>query len=187
METIDTDSPIAQARGVARWFLETTVLVGVAFAVAMAFRATVAQAYEIPTPSMEPTIMVSDRVLAERVSRHFREPAVGDVLVVDNPYGAATPYVKRVVALAGQTVDIHDGSVWVDGNRLTEPYTHGLPSERLKLDLPITVPEGHVWLMGDNRTDSSDSRDFGPVRTDAVQARVLWVYWPPEHAGELAE
>lgn len=187
MEPADSNSSLASARGFARWLVETTVMVGVAFAIAMVFRATVAQAYEIPTPSMEPTIMVHDRVLTERVSHYFRDPKVGDVVVIDNPSGGAIPYVKRVIALAGQTVDVRDGSVWVDDERLTEPYTHGLPSERLSLDLPLTVPNGYVWLMGDNRTNSSDSRDFGPVPTDSIQARALCVYWPPEHAGGLAQ
>lgn len=165
--------------------LDTLWLTLIAFAIGMAFRATVASAYEIPTPSMEPAIMTDDRVIAEKISRHFREPEVGDVVVIDNPVGGAIPFIKRVIALPGQTVDLRDGVVWVDGRPLDEPYTHGLPSEPLDFALPVAVPEGCVWVMGDNRTDSRDSRAFGPVPVDSIRGRALAVYWPPEHAHDL--
>jgi signal peptidase I len=168
-----------------RWIAETTALVALAFLLAMAVEATVAQAYEIPTPSMEPTIMTHDRVLAEKITVRFGTPAIGDVVVIANPVGGSIPFIKRVIALPGQTVDVRDGAVWVDGKRLAEPYTHGLPSERLSFPLPVTIPPGHVWVMGDNRTNSGDSRVFGPVPTSSILAKALCVYWPAQDIGGL--
>ncbi|MDO8987623.1 MAG: signal peptidase I [Coriobacteriia bacterium] len=170
----------------ARWLGETAVLVVVAFAVAMALRANVAQAYEIPTPSMEPTIMVHDRVIAEKLTVRFDTPAVGDVVVITDPTGGPIPFIKRVVALQGQQVDLESGAVMVDGKKIAEPYTHGLPSEPITIKLPLTAPLGYVWVMGDNRTNSKDSRFFGPVPITSIIARALCVYWPPQHIGSMS-
>jgi signal peptidase I len=183
---INRHSQIRLATGsFARWVAETTLLVALAFLLAMALKATVAQAFEIPTPSMEPTIMAHDRVLAEKITPRLGTPAIGDVVVIANPVGGSVPFIKRVIALPGQTVDVKGGAVWVDGKRLTEPYTHGLPSERLSFPLPATIPPGHVWVMGDNRTNSGDGRVFGPVPTSSILARALCIYWPPKDIGGL--
>lgn len=175
-----------QYRALVRQVAETCTMLAVAFVLAMTFRASVAAAYEIPSESMEPTIMTYDRVVAEKVSRHFRAPERGDIVVIDNPTGGSIPYIKRVVALQGQTVEIKGGAVWVDGVRLGEPYTHGVPSQPDSVTLPFTVPADHVWVMGDNRTHSKDSRYFGSVPVSTIQARALAVYWPPQHVSALS-
>jgi signal peptidase I len=168
-----------------RWLVETVVLVGLAFLLAMTIRAAVAEAFEVPSSSMEPTIMTYDRILAEKISPHFSKPSVGDVVVIKNPTGGQIPFVKRVVALEGQTVNVQDHAVWVDGRKLDEPYTHGLPSDPLSVALPVTVPPGYVWLMGDNRTNSGDSRVFGPVPISSIIGKAIFVYWPPKHVGGM--
>ncbi len=183
---VDQDSGNRSELGeFAHWAIETIALVVAAFAIAMTFRATVATAFEIPTPSMEPTIMIDDRILAERLTPRFGEIAVGDVVVITDPNGGPIPFVKRVIATSGQTVDIRSGGVWVDGEELDESYTHDLPTEPLSVSLPITVPPEHLWVMGDNRTNSSDSRVFGPVPVSSVQAVGICVYWPPEDIDDL--
>lgn len=181
-----TDGFMSQkTRDAARWVGETLWLTALAFAFAMGFRATIACAYEVPTGSMEPTIMSHDRIVSEKVSLWFAEPEAGDVVVIANPIGGAIPFVKRVIALPGQTVDVQDGRVLVDGEPLDEPYTHGLQTRPVIVELPTTVPEGQLWVMGDNRPGSKDSRDFGPVPVDSVLGRVIAVYWPPHHARGL--
>jgi signal peptidase I len=169
-----------------QWLLETLLLVAIAVLLAITIRATVAEAFEVPSESMEPTIMTNDRILAEKVTPHWQEPRVGEVVVIKNPIGGKTPFVKRVVALPGQTVDLREGAVYVDGERLNEPYTHGLPSFPLTLDMPQTVPEGSIWVMGDNRTNSGDSRDFGPVPISTIIGRAVCVYWPLQEVRGLA-
>ena len=106
-------------------------------------------------------------------------------------YGAGRVLIKRCIAVGGQTVDLVDGRVVVDGVALDEPYTRGLPSEPLKTALgvevsyPYTVPEGHLWVMGDNRTNSNDSRYFGAVDEDTLTGRAALVYWPFNNFGLL--
>ena len=99
--------------------------------------------------------------------------------------------IKRCIATGGQTVDLVDGRVVVDGVALDEPYTRGLPSEPLKTALgvevsyPYTVPAGHLWVMGDNRTNSNDSRYFGAIDEDTLTGRAALVYWPFSNFGLL--
>ncbi len=175
----------SKAWALARWIVESAALVAFAFLLAATFRATIAQAYEIPTPSMEPAIRVHDRVLAEKLTPRLGTPAVGDVVVISDPAGGAIPFIKRVIALPGQTVDVKDGTVWVDGSSLIEPYTQDLPNLPGPVELPVSVPQDHIWVMGDNRTNSRDSRFFGPVPIASVLARALFVYWPPQDIGVL--
>ena len=146
------------------------------------------QAFAVPSGSMEGTIMTGDRVYAEKVSYLFRDPEPGDIVTFQDPEIPGRVLIKRCIAVGGQTVDLVDGRVVVDGVALDEPYTRGLPSEPLKTALgvevsyPYTVPAGHLWVMGDNRTNSNDSRYFGAVARSSVTARGVAVIWPLEDA-----
>ena len=145
----------------------------------------------VPTGSMENTIMTGDRVYAEKVSYLFRDPQPGDIVTFQDPEIPGRVLIKRCIAVGGQTVDLVDGRVVVDGVARDEPYTRGLPSEPLKTALgvevsyPYTVPEGHLWVMGDNRTNSNDSRYFGAVDEDTLTGRAALVYWPFNNFGLL--
>ena len=164
-----------------------------AFVVALAWLQVtfVHQAFAVPTGSMENTIMTGDRVYAEKVSYLFRDPQPGDIVTFQDPEIPGRVLIKRCIAVGGQTVDLVDGRVVVDGVALDEPYTRGLPSEPLKTALgvevsyPYTVPEGHLWVMGDNRTNSNDSRYFGAVDEDTLTGRAALVYWPFNNFGLL--
>lgn len=138
----------------------------------------VAQAVAIEDgPSMQPNLFRGDRMLAEKVSQHWRTPQRGDVVVVARP-DQAMPLVKRVIALPGEIVQVRDGHTRINGVRIAEPWITywGGP------DLPPTrVPDDQVFVVGDNRPLSFDSRVFGAVPISAIQARVLLVYWPLEH------
>jgi signal peptidase I len=171
---------------VARWLFETALVTLLAFLAAMGIRASIAEAVYVPSGSMESTIMTWDRALVEKITYRFRDPVPGEIVTLDDPSGRYEMLIKRVIAVGGQTVDIRDGIVLVDGMALVEPYTRGLPTYPDTLEMPVRIPEGHVWLMGDNRTDSTDSRGFGPQPVSAVNARALAVYWPLEHVGRLA-
>lgn len=169
-----------------RWLLETVLLVALAFALAQGIKAFLVQPFVIPTGSMIPTIEIGDRVLADKLAfRFFRDPEYGDIVVFDDPNGRLPQLIKRVIATEGQTVDVQEGKVLVDGEPLDEPYTHGKPTEPGSVELPITIGKGEVWLMGDNRPESGDSRFFGPQPIAKVRGRAFWTYWPMSRFGKL--
>ena len=166
-----------------------------ALAIVLAVKAWIVNPYRIPSSSMEPTLhcagpdggclaSFSDRVLANRFLYHLRDPKRGDVIVFDTPplaeqkCGAGGTFVKRLIVLPGETWRMEDGFVIVNGRRLDEPYVRGerrgadtRPSER--------VPRDHFVMMGDNRTQSCDSRTWGAVPRDNLIGKVFAVYWPP--------
>lgn len=170
-----------------RWLGETVLLTATAFVIAMALRATIAEAVWVPSGSMESTIMTYDRALTEKVSFRFREPQPGDVVTLDDPDGVLPMLIKRVIAVGGQTIDLKDGLVYVDGRALDEPYVNGASTEPQSVEMPVTVPEGCVWVMGDNRTNSTDSRTFGAQPISSVHARAIAVYWPPANAHGITD
>lgn len=143
--------------------------------------------FYVPSGSMLDTIRLGDRVVGEKVSYRFGAPRQGDVVTFLDPAGSGATLIKRVIATSGQTVDLRDGAVYVDGQRLDEDYTEGRPSLPLgehatnlsgPLSYPYVVPDGCIWVMGDNRTNSLDSRYFGAVSVESVTSRGLFIYWP---------
>ena len=175
-------------RGCGSWFIGT-LATGVLLAVVL--RIFVLGAYYVPSGSMRETIQEGDLILGERVSLFFGSPQPGDIVTFASPLSDDETLVKRVIATEGQTIDLVDGYVYVDGERLDEPYVirdedgAQAPTESLTelggsagISYPYTVPEGCVWVMGDNRTNSKDSRYFGPVSVDDVTSRAILTYWP---------
>ena len=138
-------------------------------------------------PSMTSTLLNGDRYI---VSGLFFTPKQGDI-VVFQPEMTANDYslwVKRVIATEGQTIDIReDGKVYVDGVELTELYLDShqvtLTKSRSKIEFPLTVPQGHVFVMGDNRLDSKDSRDIGCIDTRRILGEVLFRIYPVKDLG----
>ena len=168
-----------------RQLLEFVLTLVAAFAIAFALRTFVIQPYVVPTGSMLPTIQLGDQLLANKLVYRLRSPEPGDIAVFDDPTKTVPTLIKRVIAVQGQTVDVHDGKVWVDGRALVEPYTHGKPNYPGPLRLPVRIPSGDVWMMGDNRTSSEDSRWFGPVPISTVRGEGFFVYWPLSRIGPL--
>lgn len=170
-----------------RIVIEIILIVAVAIGLAALFTRFVMQPYEIPSGSMEETIEIGDRIFSEKISYLFNEPATGDIITFIDPVDPERVLIKRVIATAGQTVDLYDGNVYVDGIMLDEPYTDDKPSYDLYsgIKYPYTVPEGYVWVMGDNRTNSADSRAFGPVPVENITGRALLKYWPVDRIGIL--
>lgn len=166
----------------------------IAFAVFSIVRTFVASPFTVPTGSMEPTIQIGDCIFAEKLSLQFGdEVTAGDIVVFDNPVASSEHdiLVKRVVARAGQTIDFRDGVVLVDGVALDEPYTAGLSfplasqAAGVQISYPYTVPEGHLWVMGDNRENSADSRYFGAVPEENLVGVVFFRYWPFDRIGTV--
>ena len=170
-----------------RLVIEILLIVIVAIGLATLFTRFVMQPYEIPSGSMEQTIEVGDRVFSEKVSYMFGDPVQGDIITFEDPADSERVLIKRVIATGGQTVDLRDGVVYVDGVPLDEPYTQGKPSNDLNsgITYPYTVPEGHVWVMGDNRTNSQDSRYFGAIKESSVTGKAIFIYWPLTDVGPL--
>ena len=203
--------PIRPSTDVARWrvALEIPVLIVFAALIAIVVKALLAQAFFIPSASMEPQLTAGDRVVVSRLAYQLHDPNRGDVVVFDDPtqidvgdesfimvraardaleaVGVVRPrdkeLIKRVVGLPGEEVSATGGVVYIDGRPLREPY---LPETSVTADFgPVEVPEGHVFVMGDNRTNSKDSRAFQGVPIDSVVGRAIVTVWPPGRASFL--
>jgi len=180
---------------------ELVRLVAAALVIAFLVKTFVLQAFFIPSPSMEPTLVTNDRILVEKLSYFLRDPRRGEVVVFRNPalpprgifedpvrsfaegLGMAAPrrdldLVKRVVGLPGETVEVRDGVVHINGEALAEEY----PRADHQTYPPVVVPDDSYWMLGDNRGNSDDSRrGLGFVPRDDVVGRAFVVLWPPFH------
>ena len=178
-----------QSPGILRTFVSLLVMVAFVFGLSWVLRTYVFQAYEIPSGSMEDTIMTGDRLFYEKITYYFEEPQRGDIIAFADPEIPSRILTKRVIATGGETVDLIDGQVYVNNVPLNEPYADGEPSEPLtpaygtEITYPYTVPEGELWVMGDNRTNSQDSRYFGAIDVSSVTGKALLTYWPLDHFG----
>ena len=156
------------------------IIVTGALAVALLIKAFVLQAFYIPSESMKPTLMVKDRVVVNKLSYHFHEVQRGDIVVFSRPPGEDDPRVhdliKRVIALPGETIESRDGQIMIEGRVLREPYLMARFST-LNVERQ-TVPPNHYWVMGDNRTNSKDSRVFGPIPRSLIVGRAFVRLWP---------
>jgi signal peptidase I len=138
---------------------------------------TVVPTVAIEGESMSPTLHTGGRVVLNGIYR-FTSPHRGDIVVFHPPVPAGSPYIKRVIALPGETIEIRDGAVYIDGELLLENYLHGAGT-LCRAHCALTVPDDAVFVMGDNRANSSDSRDFGPVAIDSIIGEALFSLWPP--------
>jgi signal peptidase I len=161
-----------------RWFLELVVLVALAWVLALGIKTYVVQPFIIPSSSMEPTLLISDRVLVSKFTYRFTAPKPLDIVVFVSPEDGRTDLIKRVIAVAGQTVDIRDGKVFVDEVALVEPFVNSAYPDHYDSDAPVKVPAGMIWVMGDNRANSKDSRFIGPQPVSKVLGRAFAIYWP---------
>jgi signal peptidase I len=188
---------------------ELPVLLLIAFVLAFLLRTFVLQVFYIPSSSMEPTLQIDDRMVVEKLTYLTREPRRGEIVVFEgetfvDPYAdqttvarvvrgvgqflgvvpaSARDFVKRVIGVEGDEVVIESGRVFVNGELLDEPYVQFDDGSDYG---PITVPEGHLFFLGDNRPNSSDSRrSLGFVPEGLVVGRAAVIIWPPDHVGRL--
>ncbi len=184
------------------FWLELPLLIGITLVVAVVIKTFFFQAFYIPSSSMEDTLMINDRVLVNKITYEIGDISRKDVIVFDDPRGGfeqpdegavdsavrnlfesiglAAPqseFIKRVIGLPGDIVEAVDGDLLVNGVAQVEPYRKN--AERPIPDFgPVTVPEGDLFVMGDNRSASQDSRFFGPIPIDTVVGKAFVIIWP---------
>jgi len=164
--------------------LEWLVILVAGLCVAVVVRTSLLQAFYIPSESMVPTFEINDRVVVDKVSYRLGGVHRGSIVVFERPArstGSIKDLVKRVIAVGGDTVEARDGLVYVNDKALPEPYLRVAVST-LNL-VKTTIPNHFLWVMGDNRQNSADSRVFGPIPVASVVGRVLVRAWPPSRLG----
>jgi signal peptidase I len=189
--------------------VELVIIVAVALGLALGIQAFLVKPFRIPSESMVPTLEVGQRVLVDRVSFRFGDPDRGDIVVFKPPHGADvgscgvehpsdqpcpketpersdTNFIKRVVGLPGDHLKVIEGSVYINGKRQDESFAR-LDAECPTCNLPreITIPKGEYYMMGDNRGESADSREWGPVPKKWIIGKAFMTYWPPNRIGLL--
>ena len=181
-----------------RGWIEWLAVAAGAVLVALLIRAFVLQAFYIPSESMEPTLHENDRIMVNKLSYRLHDVRRGDLVVFRRPPNMAASeindLIKRVIALPNETIELRGSDIYINDQKLTEPY---LPEGTQTLNLgwvtgcanPSTerarclIPPGHVFVMGDNRTHSSDGRVFGPIDEDLIVGRAFVRIWPPSKLG----
>ena len=154
-------------------------IVSIAIAVVLAFfiRYFIVELYLVDGPSMRPTLQSAERLVVNKFIYRFRPPERGEILVFRYPRDPSRDFIKRVIAGPGDTIEIRDGRVYVNAALLNEPYI----LSKTRGNYPLaTVPDGHIFVMGDNRNNSEDSRfaDVGFVPFDLIKGKAMLVFWP---------
>ena len=193
------DGPAPKKHALPFW-LELPLLIIAALAIAVVIKTFLFQAFWIPSSSMEDTLLINDRVMVNKLAYRFGDLHRGHVVVFDDPRADEAPqeslpqaarrsiteaiglsvprteFIKRVIGLPGERVEIIDNQVFIDGQPIDEPYLK--PGSLMPDFGPIVVPTGEMFVMGDNRNSSQDSRYFGSVSTDTVVGRAFVIMWP---------
>ena len=185
-------SPLPAPR-TSHWVREAVVVVVIALLVAVLLRTFVVQTFFIPSGSMEPTLQIGDRILVNKLSYHLHSVDRGDIVVFSRPPAEdcggpeVNDLVKRVIGLPGETISTSGGYVYIDGKRLNETWLpaskqgttgEGPPGSPSNLDRPFHIPANDYFVMGDNRTDSCDSRYWGPIARSLIVGKVEFRVWP---------
>ena len=165
--------------------LEWVIVIAIALAAALFINYVLIINSVVPSGSMESTIMTGSRMMGLRVSYWFADPQRGDIVVFKYPDDPSENFVKRVIGVPGDVVEIRGGVTYVNGEELDEPYLNETPQPRNFG--PYEVPEGHYFMMGDNRNNSNDSRFWKNtyVPREYVLGKALFVYWPLNRIGAL--
>ncbi len=139
---------------------------------------------------MQPNFPNGEYLLTDKVTYRFGEPERGDVVVFEAPHGDGDEFIKRIIGLPGETISIRSGKVYINNKMLEEPYLNDIYTSGgafLKEGGKVTVSEGECFVLGDNRSRSSDSRAFGFITKDKITGRAWLIYWPLKSAGMVPE
>lgn len=166
--------------------LETIAFVGSLFIVIYLF---IFQPNQVKGVSMEPTFQSGDYIITSKITYKFKKIERGDVIVFNSPKNPDIEYIKRVIGLPGDKIEVRNNEVYVNDQILPETYisakTNLWDNGYLKENIPIYVPENYVFVMGDNRPRSSDSREFGPIPISSIVGTVIYRYFPPQKMGVI--
>lgn len=170
-------------------FVEIVKTVVMAVFLSIGIRTFIAEARYIPSSSMEPTLLINDRLIIEKVGYHFNEPKRGDVVVFSatkalQEQGYNEDFIKRIIGIPGDTVSISQGKVYVNGQVLRENYIKDAPDYNFP---EVTVPTGQYLVLGDNRNNSYDSHYWGFVPKENIIGRASVKFWPPQRMGSINE
>lgn len=169
-------------------FFETLVVFGAIFAAIYLF---VAQFHKVSGNSMVPTFHNGDYLITEKVSYRLREPKAGEIVVLRNPRDESQDFIKRIIAVPGDTLEIENGTVYINNQPIKEDYLPAGISTKagafITEGVPIKAGDNQYYAIGDNRDHSSDSREWGPVKKEELIGRALFRYWPPKDIGLLTD
>ncbi|HEX4905255.1 MAG TPA: signal peptidase I [Acidimicrobiales bacterium] len=173
-------TPDEERHGGVRNVVEWVAIIVGALAVALIVKTFLIQAFFIPSLSMYPTLDEGDRVLVNKLSYKLHDVHRGDLVVFERPKGQPESeikdLIKRVIGLPGETIEAREGTVYIDGKALEESYlVDGITTDNLPRQV---IAKGHVFVMGDNRSDSADSRVFGAIDEDSIVGRAFVRVWP---------
>jgi len=180
-EISEDETPDTKSKG--RLFFdflkETVFIIIAAFLISLIIRFFVVEAFNIQQHSMEPTLHDGERVLVSKCIYRFTPTSYGDIIILESPMNSSD-FVKRVIATEGETVELKEGELLIDGKAIEEPYIKFVDLSNYG---PVEVPEDKIFVAGDNRPNSLDSRIFGPIPEDNVVGKVFFIYWPMDRIG----
>jgi len=178
-ETRNRETALKIALG---WLSEAVETIVPAILIALLINLFLAQATRVYGQSMEPNLHTDQRLVVEKLSYNFHEPQRGDIVILNVPRAGSGLLIKRVIGLPGEKLEIKGGKVYINEQAIEEPYLSNQTQRDMKA---IVVPPKHVFVLGDNRGFSNDSRAFGPVPLDNVIGRAWFSYWPLDQVGFL--
>lgn len=168
---------------------ENVQIIAIALALALLIRVFIAEPRYIPSDSMFPTLTIGDRVVVEKISYLLKPPTPGEIIVFDPPpqlqmqgYTKDQAFIKRIIATSGQIVQIQNGRVYIDGQPLAELYIAEPPNYQMA---PVRVPEGQLFVMGDNRNNSNDSHVWGFLPKPNIIGHACFRFWPLSRLGSI--
>ena len=155
----------------------------IAVLLALIIRFFLFEPFFIPSGSMEPTLQIGDKIIVNKIVYRFQEPKRGDIMVFKYPLDPARDYIKRVIGLPGEKLEIKDSVIYINDQPIEEEY---LPSNSNSANFgPVNIPENAYFMMGDNRNNSQDSRVWGTLPNNYIIGKALAVFWPVNRIGVL--
>lgn len=166
-------------------FLGYLIIAVIAVIFSLTIRFFIFELYIVPSPSMEPTLVVRDRVIVSKLTYKFKPIERGDIVVFHSPLGDGKDLVKRAIGIEGDNIKLtSSGDIYINGEKIIEDYLHGKKFLSFE-DKTFAVEENLIFVLGDNRDDSVDSRYFGFISEKDIFGRVIFIYWPPSRFGRV--